>query len=174
MKNVVRERIKSLLFIFACVTTGTVIGNVVYILVFQDIRTSYYGQSLFRILLIALLTTLCSLIYPNRAISKRKEFLLASLHFILVCVIVLMFGMTGEWFEVGNVWMIVGAILVCAAIFAGVYGATEVRGKRLAAAMNERLKLMNGEDEEDFVQVQDHNDHTDDKDDKDGDYDSMC
>lgn len=172
MKNVVRERIKSLLFIFACVTTGTVIGNVVYILVFQDIRTSYYGQSLFRILLIALLTTLCSLIYPNRAISRREEFLLASLHFILVCVIVLMFGTTGEWFEVGNVWMIVGAILVCAAIFAGVYGATEVRGKRLAAAMNERLKQMNGEDEEDFVQdVQDHNGHTDGKD---GDDDSMC
>lgn len=172
MKNVVRERIKSLLFIFACVTTGTVIGNVVYILLFQDIRTSYYGQSLSRILMIALLTTLCSLIYPNRAISRRKELLLASLHFILVCVIVLTLGITGEWFEVSNVWMIVGAILVCAAIFAGVYGAAEVRGRRLAAAMNERLKEMNGEDEEDSAPGKlDHNDRTDDKD---GDHNSVC
>ena len=172
MKNVVRERIKSLLFIFACVTTGTVIGNVVYILLFQDIRTSYYGQSLSRILMIALLTTLCSLIYTNRAISRRKELLLASLHFILVCVIVLTLGITGEWFEVSNVWMIVGAILVCAAIFAGVYGATEVRGRRLAAAMNERLKEMNGEDEEDSSPGKpDHNDRTDDKD---GDHNSVC
>ena len=172
MKNVVRERIKSLLFIFACVTTGTVIGNVVYILLFQDIRTSYYGQSLSRILMIALLTTLCSLIYPNRAISRRKELLLASLHFILVCVIVLTLGITGEWFEVSNVWMIVGAILVCAASFAGVYGAAEVRGRRLAAAMNERLKEMNGEDEEDSAPGKpDHNDRTDDKD---GDHNSVC
>lgn len=143
-----RDKLKSLLFIFVCVTTGIVIADVVFILIFGDITQSQNGQAMLQVLLVAFLTSVVSLIYPSKEVSKRTGLILRIVHFVLVCAIVLTVGVEAEWYDTANIWMIVGMVAMVAVIFTAVYYASEVRNKHLAERMNERLEQFRDEDDE--------------------------
>lgn len=139
------KRIAGIFNTFVYVVTMVVFASAVYI-------TVYWGDStlgvklLWEILLVSFLTSLSTLIYPEKTVSKKAIWMLRILHYVLVNVVVLGCGIWFEWFYADNLLMVLGMLLLIAVIFVLVSFIVWKRAAHTAELMNERLKTYQGEE----------------------------
>lgn len=133
------KRLKSLLFVFVCVTTCVVFVTAAYITVFWP-KASLEVDILWEVLIISFLTSLGVYFYPGEKASSKTVAACYVLHYIYVNIVVLGCGSWFEWFYIDDLAMVLGMVFAIAAVFFLVSAAEWNRTKRMAALMNECLK----------------------------------
>ncbi len=128
---------------FVYVVTAVVFGSVVYITIFWGDSTLGV-KLLWEILLVSFLCSLGTLLYPEKKASKKVIWLCRALHYVMVNAVVLGCGIWFEWFYADNLPMVFGMLILIAVIFATASFIFWKRGLRMAALMNERLKIYQG------------------------------
>ncbi len=125
---------------FVYVVTAVVFGSAVYITVFWG-EAALGVKLLWEILLVSFLCSLGTLLYPEKNTGKKVIWLCRVLHYVLVNAVVLGCGIWFEWFYADNLPMVFGMLVLIAVIFATASFIFWKRGLRMAARMNERLKI---------------------------------
>lgn len=133
------KKIKDLLFTFTCVTTCVVLATAIYTSIFWSQR-ELGTEILWEILSVSFLCSLGVCIYPEKEVSSRRMLLMVILHYIEVNIVVLGFGIWFEWFYADNFVMVLGMLLLIAAVFLLVSVISWKRTAHMAALMNEQLK----------------------------------
>ncbi len=137
------ERIKVVLTTFCYVTTCVVCGTAIFMDVFYEAPQNG-PEILWQILLVSFLCSIGTLIYPDREMSGREMKIRIFIHYILVNIIVLGCGNGYRWFRVGDVGMVIGMLVVIAAIFAIVSGVMWHQEKKEAEQLNKKLQEYQG------------------------------
>lgn len=140
------NKIKNLLFCFACVTTCVVFVTAAYITVFWK-NASLGVELLWQILFVSFLCSLSTLIYPPRESSTKMTVFFFVLHYVMINAIVMGCGLWFEWFYPDNLPMVLGMLFIIALNFALVSAIMWRRDKRAAARMNERLRKYQKEED---------------------------
>ncbi len=133
------KRLKSLLFVFVCVTTCVVFVTAAYITIFWP-KTSLEVDILWEVLIISFLTSLGVYFYPEEKASAKAVAAAYVLHYFYVNIVVLGCGIWFEWFYIDNLAMVLGMVFAIAVVFFLVSAAEWNRAKKMADIMNERLK----------------------------------
>ena len=116
------EKIKEILFTFACVTTMVLIGSATYITIFwKDAVLDY--NILWQLIFTDILCSVGNVLYPKEC-----------------NVIVLGAGFFFEWFSPDNLYMICSLVFMIAVIFLTVSLLLQYYYKKKAEVMNERLQ----------------------------------
>ncbi|HKM34587.1 MAG TPA: DUF3021 family protein [Lachnospiraceae bacterium] len=137
------KRLRKLFFTFATVTTCTVAGAAIFVNIFQ--QGVYLGSEiLIQILFVSLATSLGSCFYPAREVCKKEIMVCILLHYIYVNVIVLVCGLWFDWYDIDNIAMILGMLVIIAAIFGTVSFICWKKSEKDTALINEKLKEFQG------------------------------
>ncbi|MBD5478040.1 MAG: DUF3021 domain-containing protein [Lachnospiraceae bacterium] len=139
------KKIADMFNTFVYVVTAVVFGSAVYITIFWGDSTLGV-KLLWEILLVSFLCSLGTLIYPEKTVSKKVIWLLRTLHYVLVNVVVLGCGIWFEWFYADNLLMVLGMLFLIAVIFVTASFILWKRAAHTAELMNERLKTYRGEE----------------------------
>ena len=94
-----KNRIKEIAQTFAWVTTGIVLANAIFITIVYHREVEVSSISFLAIPGVALLTSLCNLIYPNHEVSKKAMIIYKTIHYFLINAIVLACGSFIGWFS---------------------------------------------------------------------------
>lgn len=133
------EKIKQLFFTFTTVTTCTVAGAAIYLGLFH--RGANIGTDiLIQILFVSLATSLGVFLYPDREICKKEILARTLIHYVYVNIIVLGCGLWFDWYRIDNMAMIIGMLLLIAAIFLIVSLLCWKKAEREIALINKKLK----------------------------------
>lgn len=133
------EKIKEILFTFACVTTLVLIGSATYITIFWR-DASLDVNILWQLIFTDVLCSIGNVIYPKEFKSKKQYYTLISIHYIYINAVVLGAGFFFEWFSPDNLYMILSMIFMIAVIFFTVMLLLQYYYKKKAEVMNERLQ----------------------------------
>ena len=133
------EKIKEILFTFACVTTMVLIGSATYITIFwKDAVLDY--NILWQLIFTDILCSVDNVLYPKECKSKKQLYILIGIHYLYINVIVLGAGFFFEWFSPDNLYMICSLVFMIAVIFLTVSLLLQYYYKKKAEVMNERLQ----------------------------------
>ena len=133
------EKIKEILFTFACVTTLVLIGSATYITIFWR-DASLDANILWQLIFTDVLCSIGNVIYPKEFKSKKQYYTLIGIHYIYINAVVLGAGFFFEWFSKDNLFMILSMIFMIAVIFLTVFLLLQYYYKKKAEVMNERLQ----------------------------------
>lgn len=133
------EKIKDLLFTFACVTTCVIFATALYISVFWQ-NEVVNGLLLWQILLVSFLCSTGTLWYPKTIKSKKQANWLFLLHYLYINLIVLGFGIFFEWFYVDDLSMVIGMLVLIAIIFLLMVRIVHTYDQKKADQLNRKLK----------------------------------
>lgn len=133
------ERLKQLFFTFSAVTTCTVAGTAIYLNIFYQ-GVSLGSEILIQILFVSLTTSLGICLYPHREVCKKEIIVRTLIHYIYVNVIVLVCGLWFEWYSIDNMAMILGMLVLIAAVFGIVSFICWRKSEKDAALINEKLR----------------------------------
>lgn len=134
------ERIKNVWSTFISVTTLVVFASAVYITIFWKGAVLNVGI-LWQILGTSFVCSLAMLMVdPQGGGSRKKGLLINILYYLYVNVVVLSAGFLFQWFYPGNLPMVVGMLVLIAAVFVCIRIIFYRRDKALAARMMERLE----------------------------------
>lgn len=109
-------KLKDMLFTFVCVTTCVVFASAIYITLFWQ-EAQLDVSILWQILIVSLLCSLGSLLYPKKIKTKRAMNLIIILHYIYINLVVLGCGFLFEWFYINDAGMVLGMLFTIAIIF---------------------------------------------------------
>lgn len=138
MKRIETYRLKNLLHTYICVMSCVVIATAIFITIFMP-EVELGVEILWQMMLVSFLCSMGSLLYPEKAVSKRKMALLISLHYAEVNVVVLGLGFCFKWFSVKYLPHVVGMLVLINVIFLIVSRVEWKRGEKIAQQMNQRL-----------------------------------
>ena len=133
------RKLKELAFTFSTITTCTIIAATVFISIFWK-ETTIDTSILWQILVCSFFCTLGNLLYTQEEKSKQQFYALLVLHYLYINAVVLLSGLFFQWFYADNPIMVLTMITIIAIVFSFVYIMLQIRSKRDAAVMNERLK----------------------------------
>lgn len=132
------NRIKATLYTFVCVTTCIVFAAAIFNTVFFP--GSYMEtEMLWQILIISVLCSLGTMIYPDHEVTKKKAVFLTVLHYIIVNIVVFGGGILFGWFYAANPAMVLTMLLLIAVIYFLVSAVMWKRAADTAVLMNEKL-----------------------------------
>ncbi len=138
MKTTVYLKLKGLLHTYVCVMSGVVFATAVFITVFMP-RTELEVELLWQMMLVSFLCSVGVLLYPEKAVSRKKMVLLVALHYVEVNVAVLGFGFYFGWFSIQYLPHVIGMLVLINVLFLVVSTVEWKRGKKIALQMNRRL-----------------------------------
>lgn len=94
-----------------------------------------------QILLVSFLCAVSTLVYPwDKELKKGKFRLIIALHYILINIIVLGFGILFDWYNYDNLLNVLTMIIMIAVIFAVVSVVSWKKSEMDAKVMNEKLQ----------------------------------
>lgn len=143
-----KNKIKTVLYTFAFVTTCVLFATALFTTVFGGKAGTVGTETLWQILLVSALCSAGSFIYPDYEVSKRVAAILTISHYIYVNVMVLGCGIWFGWFDVSNIFMVVTMVLLIAVIYIVVSAVMWKSAKKTATLMNERLEEYRNRKEE--------------------------
>lgn len=133
------QRLKSLVFTFVCVTTGSTIMAAIFISIFYQ-QKDVDGSILWQILITSAICCLGNFLYPNHKISKRTDNILHVIQYLYVMTIVIGGGLYFEWFHVNQIHMIATMFISVTIVYVVIMCVTFERTKRDSERINERLQ----------------------------------
>lgn len=136
------EFIIHLLRQFVYITTGILFVFIVIMLI--DGSDSISFQTLAEIPCAAFVTALVTTIVYLREIKKKKDFYIRiALHYLLLCVIMVIFGTTVGWINLnpaGIMTMVISTAAIYVFTFAGTYLSSKCEAKKLNMALQSKRK----------------------------------
>lgn len=132
------NKLKSLLHTYVCVMSSVVLATAMFITVFMP-NTELHVKLLWEMMLVSFLCSVGILLYPEKAVSRKKMLLCTFLHYAEVNVVVLGGGFTFEWFSVKYLPHVVGMLILINVIFLIVSVVEHKRAEKIARQMNRRL-----------------------------------
>lgn len=133
------EKIKEILFTFACVTTLVLIGSATYITIFWK-DASLDVNILWQLIFTDVLCSIGNIIYPKESKSKKQLYILVGIHYVYINAVVLGAGFFFEWYSKDNLFMILSMVFMIAVIFLTVMLLLQFYYRKKAEIMNERLQ----------------------------------
>ncbi len=138
MKEMLALKLKSLLHTYVCVMSGVILATAVFITVFMP-GMELGVELLWQMMLVSFLCSIGTLMYPEKAVSRKWMVALVGLHYVEVNVVVLGFGFYFEWFSIQYLPHVLGMLVLINVIFLIVSTIEWRRGKKIARQMNQRL-----------------------------------
>lgn len=132
------NRLKNLLHTYVCVMSSVVLATAIFITVFMP-DTELHVRLLWEMMLVSFLCSIGILIYPEKAVSRKKMIWYTFLHYAEVNVVVLGGGFAFEWFSVKYLPHVVGMLILINVIFLIVSVVEHKRAEKIAWQMNRRL-----------------------------------
>ena len=139
-------RLKTFLDVFTTVTTCTVAGVGVYCGIFFP-GIDFGADMMWQILLVALLTSAGTLMYKDE-LSKKSTKIRCVIHYLMVNVIVVVFGIWFHWFHTDDLAQVIGMLILIAVIFLTVSAISWKKVMKEADLMNKKLVEYQGVREE--------------------------
>ena len=137
--------LKSMFLLFCAISTFMFFFIAVQAVCF-DPGFSLDGRGMLKVLLIALASVLPVLIFYCKETISREELLLRrALHFFVTAGIVLGLQITIGWMDAANA---VYVVIVFLLIYIAAYTVLEIRAKKLADKLNERINAFHGGENE--------------------------
>lgn len=135
--------IKAMIYSFFVITTGIVASVATFCFVFT--RNATFGVGIFwKILLLAVLTTLPHLIFYSPKELNKKDWLVREvIHITVLISILIYFGHTWEWIEIGNPKQIGFFIFLILAVYSVVKLHAFQSDRKIAHQLNIGLKKYN-------------------------------
>lgn len=138
MKQIDYLKIKSLLHTYVCVLSCVVLATAVFISIFNP-QAKLGADLLWQMMLVSFLCSIGVLMYPEKAISRKKMLALIALHYVEVNASVLGLGFYFEWFSIMYLPHVLGMLILINVIFLAVSIVEWKRGKEIARQMNRHL-----------------------------------
>lgn len=133
--------LKSFVSFFSTVTTGILIVCAVNF--FLSDSTEMPGNTLFKILLSGLATSLVTAVFYYREIKSHKQFIITiAVHYVLLCGIMIALGVWFGWMELNAAGIIMMLISV-AAVYAMTMLMNYITAKKEADDINRMLEQLN-------------------------------
>lgn len=132
------NKLKNLLHTYVCVMSCVVLGTAVFITVFMA-DAALHVKLLWEMMLVSFLCSVGILIYPEKAVSRKRLMLITFLHYAEVNVVVLGLGFYFEWFSVKYLPHVIGMLILINAIFLLVSIVERKRAEKIARQLNRRL-----------------------------------
>lgn len=132
------NKVKRLLHTYVCVMSCVVLAAAIFITVFMPDEELRVGL-LWQMMLVSFLCSIGSLIFPEKAVSRKRRMLLIFLHYTEVNVVVLGLGFYFGWFSVKYLPHVLGMLATINVIYLIVSVVEWKRGKEIARQMNRRL-----------------------------------
>lgn len=132
------NKMKTLLHTYVCVMSSVVLATAVFITVFMP-AVELGVELLWQMMLVSFLCSTGSLLYPEKAISKKRMALLVFLHYGEVNVVVLGLGFYFNWFSIKYLPHVIGMLILINVIFLIVSWEERKRAEKIARQMNQRL-----------------------------------
>lgn len=125
---------------FAVITCCVVAAVAVFTTVIFPVE-SISPYITWQILLVSFLCAVSTLVYPwDKELKKGKFRLIITLHYIIINIIVLGFGILFDWYNYDNLLNVLTMIIMIAVIFAVVSVVSWKKSERDAKVMNEKLQ----------------------------------
>lgn len=132
------NKLKNLLHTYVCVMSCVVLATAIFITVFMP-DTELHVKLLWEMMLVSFLCSVGILIYPEKAVSRKKLMLITFLHYAEVNVVVLGLGFYFEWFSVKYLPHVIGMLILINAIFLLVSIEERKRAEKIVRQLNRRL-----------------------------------
>lgn len=132
------NKLKNLLHTYVCVMSCVVLATAIFITVFMP-DTELHVKLLWEMMLVSFLCSVGILIYPEKAVSRKKLMLITFLHYAEVNVVVLGLGFYFEWFSVKYLPHVIGMLILINVIFLLVSIEERKRAEKIARQLNRRL-----------------------------------
>ena len=133
------DKIKEILYTFACVVTGVLFACTLFITVFY--REDVFSVNLlWEILATSFICSCGNLLYPGRALLGKQLRIRKGIHYIYINIVVFGCAALFDWFDFRNWKMLCFMILCIAVIFIVVSWIVWRYGKRESQLLNHRLK----------------------------------
>lgn len=143
--------ITDLIKYFVYITTGIVFVFIVMLLIEGGSGISI--QTLIRIPCAALITALVTvIIYSKEGVTKREFYVRIAIHYILLCVIMVIFGTAFGWVNLnfgGVMIIIISTAAIYAFTFAGAYLSSKSEAEKLNKALKNKREQQNKMQEDD-------------------------
>lgn len=133
------QKLKELVFTFASVTTCILMAAALFISIFWK-STVLNVDILWQILICSLICSLGNLLYREEERTKKQFYILLTLHYIYINIVVLSCGFLFGWFLLDDIAMVAGMVMMIAIIFIFLISITQHRSKKNADIMNQKLK----------------------------------
>lgn len=132
------NKMKTLLHTYVCVMSSVVLATAVFITVFMP-EEELGVKLLWQMMLVSFLCSLGTMLYPEKAVSRKKLILLTVLHYVEVNMVVLGLGFYFNWFSVKVLPHVIGMLVLINVIFLIVTIVEHKRAEKIARQMNQRL-----------------------------------
>ena len=132
------NKLKTFLHTYVCVMSCVVLATAVFITVFmpdEELRV----KLLWQMMAVSILCSAGIMIYPEKAVSRKKMILLIILHYVEVNVVVLGLGLYFNWFSVKYLPQVIGMLVLINVVFLIVTIIEHKRAEKIARQMNRRL-----------------------------------
>lgn len=143
------DRLKEMVYTFACVETGVLFACASFLTVFNK-DGSFSVSLLWQIMITTLACVFGNLIYPNRKISRKRKIIYISLHYLYVVAVVFACAYLFYWFDIRNIKMSAFLLFCITVIFLVVSWFLWNRTKRMSERLNDQLKEYQSRKEEDL------------------------
>ncbi len=141
------DKLKRVFFTFSTVNTCVIAGVSIYLYIFN--RDVQLNMSIFlQIMLVSFTTSLGIFLYPNRQICKKELIFRVLLHYVYVNLIVLGCGLWFEWYDVNNIFAIIGILTLTFLVFLTVSLISWKKAEQFAELVNQKLKEYQDDKEE--------------------------
>lgn len=132
--------ITELLRYFVYITTGIIFVFIAILLI--EGGSSISTKTLIQIPCAALVTALVTvIIYSKEAVMKKEFYIGMAVHYILLCVIMVIFGTAFEWIKfdlAGVMIMVISTAAIYAFTFAGAYLSSKSEAEKLNKALKSK------------------------------------
>lgn len=134
------ERLKELIYVFTCVTTGVFLATTIFTSIFYH-NSVMGGDLLWQMLIVDVFCCFGNFLYPiSRKLTKTSFYLRVLTHYLYINVVTIGFGLYFTWFFADNIYMMLTMVLLVAVVFIVVASSMRYRSCHLADEMNSRLQ----------------------------------
>lgn len=138
MKQRISLKLKNLLHTYVCVMSSVVLATALFITIFMP-QSELGVELLWQMMLVSFLCSAGVLMYPEKAISRKRLAALVALHYVEVNAAVLGFGFYFKWFSIKYLPHVISMLVLINVIFLIVSMVEWKRSKKIAGQMNRRL-----------------------------------